>query len=337
MVHLTPRSSVSSGAVTPVSPYPGFDQNGTFRNPVPVARLKFQGVDFAAKHRGSIDKWVFKRGDKTFDSPRPVPRCPTAESFENYKHGTCGSIKTLINGEATPRPDSAPCRIKSEGEPIASISRGKRMRKIVHEFGQSAPSPVIPRVKPEAEQTAEVHKGGRMNRLIHSYAQGPLSARPVPRVKPEAEQTASIHTGKRMKPIVHSGLYMNGIISEPAIPRVKPEGSQNAELAKGKRILRLFHDYGQIPLSTRPVPRVKDEGDPNYVLDQGHRMETLMHSGKIMRSPKPDPRVTTPDATRNLNKGRSGKLKYILRETGKKTCVHIPGQQSKLFTKTTTM
>lgn len=338
MVHLTPRSSVSSGVVTPVSPYPGFDQNGTYRNPVPVARLKFQGMEFAEKHKGSIDKWVFKRHGEGFDSARPVPRCPTSQSMANYNHGKNGTVKALLNGEATPRPESAPpCRIKSEGEPIASISRGKRMKTIVHEFGQSMPSPTIPRVKPEAEQTAQVHKGGRMNRLIHSYAIGPASARPVPRVKPEAEQTASIHTGKRMKPIVHSGLFMNGIISEPAVPRVKPEGSENAELAKGNRMKRLMNEYGRNPISSRPVPRVKAEGDPNYTLDQGHRMETLLHTGKVMLSPKPDPRVTTPEATRNLNRGRSGKVKQVLRETGNKTCVHIPGVQKKQYSQAHTI
>lgn len=337
MVHLTPRSSVSSGAASPVSPYPGFDQNGTYRNPVPIARLKFQGVDIAERHKGSIDKWVFKRDGEPFESPRPIPRCPTAQSMANYTRDKNGSVKALLNGEVTPRPDSAPCRIKSEGEPIASLSRGKRMKKIVHEFGQSMPSPVIPRVKPEAEQTAEVHKGGRMNRLIHSYAMEPASARPVPRVKPEAEQTALIHTGKRMKPIVHSGLYMNGIITEPAVPRVKPEGSENAELGKGKRMKRLFHEYGRMPLSARAVPRVKPEGDPNYTLGKGHRMETLLHTGKVMLSPRPDPRVTTPEATRNLVKGRTGKVKYILRETGQKTCVHIPGLQTRPFSQAHTI
>ena len=329
MVYQTSRS-VSSGIVSPVSPYPGFDQHGTYRNPVPGTRLKFEGVDFAQKNKGSIDKWVFKRNDKSYESPRPVPRCPTAQSVEYYNRDKHGSVGALLNGEATPRPDSAPCRIKSEGEPIASISRGKRMKKIVHEFGQAPASTRVPRIKPEAEQTAEVHKGGRMNSLIHSCP-GPLSARPVPRVKPEAEQTALIHTGKRMKPIVHSGLYMDGMMSEPAVPRVKPEGSENAELDKGKRAKRLFYEYGQMPLSARPVPRVKPEGDPNYELDRGHRMERLMHTGKVMLSPRPDPRVTTPDAARNLNKGRSGKVKHILRETGRKTCVHIPGRQPKHF------
>lgn len=61
-------------------------------------------------------------------------------------------------GTATPRPATAPARVKPEAQEIASLSKGKRMCVIVHEYGTHEPTPREPRVKSEAKETAEIAK-----------------------------------------------------------------------------------------------------------------------------------------------------------------------------------
>jgi hypothetical protein len=101
-------------------------------------------MEFAEKHKGSIDKWVFKRHGEGFDSARPVPRCPTSQSMANYNHGKNGTVKALLNGEATPRPESAPpCRIKSEGEPIASMLSAIGQKSVDDVVSKTVPSDIL--------------------------------------------------------------------------------------------------------------------------------------------------------------------------------------------------
>ena len=64
----------------------------------------------------------------------------------------------LPTGTASPRPNTAPPRVKSEAEATATLGRGPRMKIIVNEYARKKPTPRQPRVKPEAEGTAEVSK-----------------------------------------------------------------------------------------------------------------------------------------------------------------------------------
>ncbi|KAK3596906.1 hypothetical protein CHS0354_031684 [Potamilus streckersoni] len=315
---------------TPVPPYPGFDLEGSYRPESPPLRVKFEGQAYYNRNRGSIHEWLY--GHKsTYESPRPIPRCPTSESKGNYKLGKDGTIRPLLDGTATPRPETAPPRIKQEGMGIATVSRGKRMDQLISEYGQSPPTPKIARVKPEAESTAEVSKGKRMNDLIHSYGRLPLSARAIPRVKPEAEEIADVNKGKRMNTLIHR--YGNIPRSPKTVPRVKQEAEENAELGKGKRMNTLIHKYGIIPLSPKAVPRVKKEAEDNARLGQGFRMERLVHSvDSLPESPRMPPRVRYSEGSAILRKSR-GTMDQIFRERGQKTCVPKPGIKQKYYLK----
>nr|KAG5698479.1 hypothetical protein BaRGS_022009 [Batillaria attramentaria] len=207
-----------------------------------------------------------------------------ARLLANHKLGWHGNVAPLMDGTATPRPSTAPPRIKPEGEAIASVSRGKRMRVIVHEFGQHGPSPRKPRVKVEAKATADVAKGGRMYSLLHKYGTMPLSARAVPRVKPEAEGIATVSKGKRMENLIHK--YGRNEVTPRMPPRVKPEANDNAQLDRGFRMATLVHSF-QLPVSARRVPRVKPEAAASAQLDQGFRMSKLLHESHTLPSMSP--------------------------------------------------
>lgn len=326
----------SRSSASPVPPYPGYDLEDSYREPTFVPRVRPEGETYYNRNRGSIGKWAFGSFTER-RTPRPVPRCPTTPCKANYNHGKNGTIKPLLNGRATPRPETAPPRIKSEAEPIASVSRGKRMKRIIHKYAQSAPTPRVPRVKPEAEEIAVPHKGGRMDKLIHSYGKLPLSDRGVPRVKVEGEDNANLDKGKRMKTIIHSPKNPTAPPSARAVPRVKPEAEDNAELDKGKRMGNLLHKYARMPDSSRAVPRVKPEGDPNYTLDLGGRMSRLMHeppSSRVVASAVP--RVRYPEAQKILRKSR-GQMGRILSHIGRKSVVPVPGYQKRQFERCPTM
>ncbi|OWF40874.1 uncharacterized protein LOC110463241 [Mizuhopecten yessoensis] len=327
MVYETPRSSRSE---SPVAPYPGFDIDGTRLFPTPIPRVTWQGEPNAIKNRGTIGKWVFDYYAGKYDSPRPEARCPTPAAKDNLDHGRNGTVARLLRDSNTARPSTAPPRIKSEAESIASLSRGKRMKVIVQKYAQSAPSPRVPRVKPEAEDHAQVHKGGRMDKLVHSYGCVTPSPRPVPRVKSEAEGISDLSKGKRMNIIVHDYGRLQVTTRDKAVPRVKPEGEDNADLDRGKRMDRIVHSYGRDP-PDREIPRVKQEGDPNYKLDMGKRMCTLMHDvKKYPTSPCHVPRVRSTEASTILRKSR-GQMAHVLRQSGQRMCIHKPGVQKHMF------
>lgn len=315
---------------SPVPPYPGFDLDGNCREGSPVPRIKDNGEDFMIRGRGSIDNWAFY--GESMASPRPEPRCPTSQSLVNWTHGTHGTIKPMIDGVATPRPETAPPRIKPEAEGIANVSRGGRMCRLLTKYGEYGATPRVPRVKTEAEATAVTHKGWRMKSIVHRDGKLPLSARAVPRVKTEAEPNADLDKGKRMNGLIHK--YGTLPQSARAVPRVKQEAEENAELDKGKRMNRLIHSYGRMPLSARAVPRVKPEGEDNANLDKGRRMDRLIHSCETLpKSPRSPPRVKHVEGRNNSYRGR-GTMGKIFRDIGKKTCVYQPGVKKKSYLKT---
>ena len=314
-----------------VPPYPKFDLTGTFVEEQPNPRVKFQGNDNLVKGRGSVDKWAF-HGCTSAVPACPNPRCPTRECWANWRLGKHGTIKPLMNGTASPRPHTAPPRVKPEAKSTAEVSKGGRMCTLLTKYGERGPTPRVPRVKPEAEATAEVHKGGRMNKLIHSYGRMPLSARAVPRVKQEAEDNAELDKGKRLNGLIHK--YRRLPLSARPVPRVKPEAEDNADLDKGKRMKRLIHSYGRLPLSARAVPRVKSEAQGNADLDKGKRMERLIHSCESLpKSPRSAPRIKPVEGKNNQYRGR-GTMGKMLRDMGNRTCIFKPGMKKSSYLKT---
>ena len=316
-----------------VPPYPGFDLDGMYSPDCPNPRVKWDGQDYLNRNRGSIDNWAFY--GESVASPRPELRCPTRESVDNWTHGHHGTIKPIIDGFASPRPETAPPRIKAEAEDIARVSRGFRMCNLITKYGEFGATPRLARVKPEAEDTATTHKGGRMKKLVHSYGTLPASARGVPRVKVEGEENADLDKGKRMDKLIHS--YAKQPLSARAVPRVKTEGEDNADLDKGKRMNKLIHKYGRMPLSARAVPRVKSEGEDNAELDKGKRMDRLMHSCETLpKSPRSPPRVKHVEGKTNSFRGR-GSMGKIFRDIGNRSCIFKPGVKKKSYLKTAMM
>ena len=315
-----------------VPPYPGFDIEGTYQPDSQQPRVKPEAEANFIRNRGSIDKLGFPWGEN-YESFNPEPRCPSSASLSNYNHGRHGTIRVLLDGSATPRPETAPPRVKPEAEEIADVSHGGRMCTLLTKYGTTGASPRVARVKPEAENTAEVYKGGRMNKLVHSYGQLPLSARGVPRVKPEAEETADVAKGKRMNGLIHK--YGRLPLSARSVPRVKSEGEDNADLDKGKRMDRLIHSYGKRPLSARAVPRVKSEAQDNANLDKGGRMNRLMHSAGSL-PPRNPPRIKNRDGSNILHRSRGSMAKF-LRDMGNRTCIFQPGVRKSSYLKTAMM
>ena len=317
-----------------VPPYPGFDLEGTYRAEPSPPRVKPEAEANFVRNRGSIDRLGFPWGEN-YEPYKPEPRCPTSASISNYNHGRHGTVRVLLDGSATPRPETAPLRVKPEAEEIAGVSQGGRMCNLLTKYGSSGASPRVARVKPEAENTAEVHKGGRMDKLIHSYGKLPLSARGVPRVKPEAEGTAEVAKGKRMGGLIHK--YGRLPLSARPVPRVKSEAEENADLGKGKRMDKLIHSYGKMPMSARAVPRVKAEAEDNANLDKGGRMNRLVHSaGSLPRSPRNPPRIKNREGSNVLYRSR-GSMAKLLRDMGNRTCIFKPGVKKNSYLKTAMM
>lgn len=315
---------------SPVPPYPGYDLDGSYSEEAPVPRVKGYGEELLIRNRGSIDNWAFYGA--SLRSPRPEPRCPTSQSLQNWTHGTCGTIKPVIDGVATPRPVTAPPRVKPEAEEIAEVSKGGRMCRLLTKYGQFGASPRVPRVKPEAESTATTHKGWRMKSIVHRDGKLLLSARAVPRVKTEAEDNAELDKGKRMHGLIHK--YGTLPRSARTVPRVKSEAEDNADLDKGKRMNKLIHSYGRLPLSARAVPRVKPEAEENASLDKGKRMDRLIHSCETLpKSPRSPPRVKHVEGRNNSFRGR-GSMGKIFRDMGNKTCIYQPGVKKRSYLKT---
>ncbi|XP_070173243.1 uncharacterized protein [Littorina saxatilis] len=322
----------------PTQSMPEFSSIWSKPSPPPGSRIKPEAVQNYERNRGTIQSLVFEQVAPTSSlafTPRPSPRCPTSASKVNYKLGVNGNVGSVMNSSATPRPSSAPPRVKPEGEGIATVSKGKRMRTLLHEFAKHGPSPRQPRVKPEAEDTAEVAKGGRMSSMLHKYGSMPLSARAVPRVKSEAMDNATLDQGKRMETILHS--YGRNQPSPRAAPRVKTEGEDNAELDKGKRMATVLHSFA-LPLSSRPPPRVKPEASQSAEIGQGFRMARLMHeSHKIPGSPRPAARAVGDQAKQNLWRGVVGSVGKCLKQNGQKNFIFVPGHQARRYSSASVM
>lgn len=281
----------------------------------------------AERGRGSIQNWLYDYEHQE-EQAHQIPRCPSAQGLINFNHAKKGTIKPLVEGELTPRPDSCPPRIKPEGECIAGISRGRRMGVLINKYAQSGPTPRQPRVKSEGKSTSELHKGGRFKSLVYDYGRLPLSSRPVPRVKSAAEAIAHTSKGGRMKTTLHRLNTMP--LSARAVPRIKIEAKDTASMDRGKRMDNLIHSYGQYSVD-KAVPRVKIEGEDYARLGMGGRMSTLLHD--IWNYPSPArgvPRVRLGDASNILYRSR-GTVGKMLRQSGEKSLIYRPGEQSRQY------
>ena len=93
----------------------------------------------------------------------------------------------------------------------------------------------------------------------------------------------------------------------------------------------LVHSY-TLPLSARRVPRVKSEAAQSAELDRGLRMARLMHeSHALPDSPRPASRAIGEQAKRNLWRGVVGTVGRCLKESGRKSCIILPGRQSRRY------
>ena len=117
-----------------------------------------------------------------------------------------------------------------------------------------------------------------------------------------------------------------------APPRVKPEAEDNAQLDRGKRMATLVHSY-TLPLSARRVPRVKSEAARSAELGQGFRMAKLLHeSHTLPDTPRPASRALGEQAQQNQRRGVVGTVGRCLKESGCKSFIFLPGQQSRRYT-----
>ncbi|CAL1545536.1 unnamed protein product [Lymnaea stagnalis] len=315
--------------MTVIASVPAYPGHGGRASPRGGPRVRSEGESNYVKGQGTVKEKVFDSTAPIVRTPKPSPRCPSSASRQNYRAGWFGNVSSLLNGKATPRPVTAPGRVKPEAEVTANMSRGPRMRVIVNEYAQRGASPREPRVKPEAAQTAEVSKGGRMHNLLHTYGTMALSARAVPRLKLEAGPIAELSRGNATRETLYN--YGKSEPNSVPDPRVKPEGQDNADLDKGKRMGLLLNKYGRAPLSARAGPRVRPEGEPNARLDQGFRMSRLMHDPKGMPcSARPMPRTNTIQAKENALKGR-GSMDKIFESIARKTYIYMPGQQTRQY------
>ena len=112
---------------------------------------------------------------------------------------------------------------------------------------------------------------------------------------------------------------------------MKQEGEDNARLDQGRRMASLVHSHS-LPRSARPAPRVKVEAAESAQLDRGFRMAKLMHeSHTLPATPRPLARAVGDQAKRNLWMGVVGTVGKCLRESGRKTFICLPGQQSRRY------
>lgn len=87
------------------------------------------------------------------------------------------------------------------------------------------------KVKPEGESNANLAKGKRMERLVSEYGLQTPSPRQQPRVKREAEAYASLDMGRRMNYLIHDTKKM--VQSPKYGPRVMDPGDPNYKLDQG--------------------------------------------------------------------------------------------------------
>ncbi|XP_074661962.1 uncharacterized protein LOC141914617 [Tubulanus polymorphus] len=203
-------------------------------------RVKPEADIYYKRNQGSLKKWFDQNANKQYNSPRPVPKCPSPAAKQQYeKHR--GQMNTWLD-QSKNRDYNSPRPQPRCPTPAAKDQYNKHqgcMSDLLTGYPSQANTIIIhPRaVKPEAQSNANAHKGNQTKSLFTSYGRLPLSARPVPKIKPEAD-----------------GNYR------------KNRGYTTT----------LFNEYGRLPLSARPAPKVKPEASNNAELDRGGRMSKML-------------------------------------------------------------
>ncbi|CAG5115427.1 unnamed protein product [Candidula unifasciata] len=299
-----------------LSPYPGFDETGSYIEQHPNTRVRPDGEEYANKSKGCINLFISEK-HKHVIPPPPSPRLPSREARNNYEISKTGHIGNLLGGTGQPPPkEPMPvARLTMESMSIAESHKGQQMNTLFTKFGQHGPSARPPsRVKHEAEDSADLGRGGRMNALLHNPNSIPDTPRSVPRVRLDATEIAEKGVAGSMAKVF--GQYGTNLGSCVRVPRVKPEAEMMAKLDRGIQVERLFHEYGKQKTITQPAPKVRD-GKEMAAMDRGVRMSKLMHEiEKLPSNPRPHSRITSAAGRRNMKNNR-GSISNIFAETSK--------------------
>ncbi|XP_064645233.1 uncharacterized protein LOC135498758 isoform X3 [Lineus longissimus] len=204
----------------------------------PAPRVKAEAEMYYVRNQGSLGSVLDHSKNKTYASPRPVPKCPTSEAQEQYeKHkGKMGLFLNHSNNKGynsarpaprCPTPEAKAQYEKHRGCMSSMIGSGAEYK------GRVQDRVLAPRaVRPEAQGIAKMNKGLATKNLFQNYGKLPQSSRPIPRIKPEADDNM-----KKNKGCMDNLLGNYGKLPQSARPaeRVKPEASGNAALNRGGR------------------------------------------------------------------------------------------------------
>ncbi|XP_064645232.1 uncharacterized protein LOC135498758 isoform X2 [Lineus longissimus] len=204
----------------------------------PAPRVKAEAEMYYVRNQGSLGSVLDHSKNKTYASPRPVPKCPTSEAQEQYeKHKGKMNLfmdqaknKGYNSARPVPRCPSAEATEqyeKHKGCMSSMIGSGAEYK------GRVQDRVLAPRaVRPEAQGIAKMNKGLATKNLFQNYGKLPQSSRPIPRIKPEADDNM-----KKNKGCMDNLLGNYGKLPQSARPaeRVKPEASGNAALNRGGR------------------------------------------------------------------------------------------------------
>lgn len=303
-------------------PYPGYDQQGTYSEPLPNGRVRPEAVKNAQRHLGSLN--LFSLKPCTIKSPRVKIRCPTEISQNNMEYSRKGTLHEIINGQASYRPDTlAHRRVRPEANEIAENHKGKSMVEIFHNQNL--------RASPDNKLNQE--KSQNLNLLYHS-AENPASYRPAPRVKPEANLNAQGAKGKDMAAIL--GKIQEDDLkaqnSSVVVASPKPSGpffSSDKSVNSGgnsNQMKQLLSTDNKFPPSLGPGPRVKSEGQHMCRLDQGVRMNKLIYDQRSLPTPsRPHSRNGVSLTAKKIAHHNRGTVGNILMNIGRKQIVETPG------------
>ena len=101
-------------------PYPGYDQQGTYTEPLSNGRVRPEAMENAQRHQGSLN--LFGPKPYIIKYPSAKSRCPTEISQNNMEYSRKGTVYNIINGQASHRPDTpAHKRVRPEASEIAEV------------------------------------------------------------------------------------------------------------------------------------------------------------------------------------------------------------------------
>ena len=112
-----------------------------------------------------------------------------------------------------------------------------------------------------------------MGPIINNYGRASATPRPNPHVKGIAAET-NFQKGQGDSQLLEHGL--NHRLPTPE-PHVKGDQAHlNYDYGQGRHVDELFHQYGQLPQSTRSAPKIKHDGVQNLIKGQGDSMRKTL-------------------------------------------------------------